>query len=86
MYFDVLCVQNCNVFDLSQKDIEKFSFFKISQKVKLLDPINALQTHKNMAFAQILSCNTTLYHRYKRRYKHKSGKTPRASAKTLDWG
>ena len=44
-----------------KKNFEKFSFFKISLNVKLLDPINVLQTHINMAFAQILSCNTTLY-------------------------
>ena len=62
MYFDLLCVQDCNVFDLTQKKIEKVSFFEISQKVNLLDPINVLQTHINMAFAQILSYNITLYH------------------------
>ena len=86
MYLDVLCVQVCYVFDLLQKDIEKFSFFKISQKVKLLDPINALQNSQKHGFCANLSYNTTLYQRYKRRYKHKGGKTPRGSAKTLSWG
>ena len=49
MYFDVKCVQDSNVFNLS-KNINKFSFFEISQKGKLLDLINALQTHIKMAF------------------------------------
>ena len=55
MYFDVWCVQDSNGFDFLWKNIEKFSFFEISQKVKLLDLINVSQTHVNMAFAQILS-------------------------------
>ena len=42
-----------------KKNNEKFVF---SQKVKLLDPTNVSQTHLNMALAQSLSYNTTLYH------------------------
>ena len=45
-----------------EKNIEKFSFFKTFKKVKFLDPINVLQTHINMAFAQTLSYNATLHH------------------------
>ena len=45
MHADVLCAQDSNVFDLLQKNTEKISFFKKSQKIKLLDPINILQTH-----------------------------------------
>ena len=45
-----------------KKNIEKFSFFEMSQNVKFLDPINVLQTHINMAFAQILSYNLTFDH------------------------
>ena len=71
MYFDVLCVQDSNILTCYEKNIEKFSFFKIYQKVKLLDPINVLQTHINMAFAQILRYNSTLHH-----LKHKRGKIP----------
>ena len=62
MYFDVLCVQDSNVFDLLQKLIKNFSFFKISQKVKRVDAINVLETHINMTFAQILSYSTTFYY------------------------
>ena len=42
------------------KIIEKFSYFEISQKVKLLDRINVSQTYINMVFVQSFSYNTTL--------------------------
>ena len=61
MYFDVKCVQDSNVFNLS-KNIKKLSFFEISQTGKRLDLTNALQTRIKMAFGQILSYNTKLYH------------------------
>ena len=62
MHFDVLCIQDFNVLTYYKTNFEKFSFFKISQKLKLLDPTNVSQTHINMALAQILSYNKTLYH------------------------
>ena len=84
MYIDVLYVQD-NVLDLLEKNIEKFSFFfEISQKVKLIDPINVLQTHINMDIAQSLNYNTTLYHQWTRRYKHKGVKLPARKQKPFN--
>ena len=73
MYFDVFVyVFKILMFLIYyKKNSEKFSFFEISQKVKLLGPTNVLQTHINMTFAQISSFNTTLNHQQIRRYKHK---------------
>ena len=87
MYFDVWCVQDSNGCEFLWKNIEMFSFFEISQKVKLLDLINVSQTHVNMAFAQILSYSTKLNHQKIRKHKHKGVKTsPRVSENLLIGG
>ena len=41
-----------------------------------IEKFNVLQIHTNIALAQILSYNTTLYHRELRRYKLKGVKIP----------
>ena len=75
MYFDALCVQDSNVFDLLyyKKLIKNLSFFEISQKGKRVDAIDVLETHINKTFAQILSYSTFYYQKI-RRYKHKGVK------------
>ena len=74
--FDVLCVQDSNVFDLLYKNIENFSFFEISQQVKLLDPITVLRTHINMAFAQILNYKNNIVSPTDKEIQAQWGKTP----------